>query len=153
MNMQSTLPNPPLPRARDPTQPLDWLLLTQHIPVLRISPALTAECHQVFVTALIALDPHKSMSQSSAAQVRIKFLTHEFWQHSITLTKMREERIGVLLDNPVEQRFLWPVSYIVAVRRYDGANTVRLRMRLDGVHPSNCSASMSPAQWSTGTSR
>ena len=93
------------------------------------------------------------MSQSSAAQVRIKFLTHEFWQHSITLTKMREERIAVLLDNPVEQRFLWPVSYIVALRRYDGANTVRLRMRLDGVHPSNCSASMSPAQWSTGTSR
>ncbi len=71
----------------------------------------------MLVAALTALDPHKSMLQSSAAQIRIKLSAHESWQLSITLTKMREEFVSVLLDDCVQQRFLGSMARIMAVRR------------------------------------
>ena len=53
------------------------------------------------MTALAALDPQKSMFEPPAAQVRIELSANESGQYRIALAEMLEERIGVLLDNPV----------------------------------------------------
>jgi hypothetical protein len=66
----------------------------------------------MLMTAPVALDSHKTMFQPPAAQVRIKLIAHESGQHGITFAKMREECIGVLLDNSIQQRFLGSMTRI-----------------------------------------
>jgi hypothetical protein len=55
---------------------------------------------------------------------------------------MLKERLGVLLDSLVEQRFLRPVARVTLLRRNDGGEAVRVRV-LASEHPPDWSASLS----------
>ena len=66
---------------------------------------------------------------------------------TIACVAMREESLGMLLDNPVEQRFFRTVARIVALRCGDGAEAERGRARLGSEHLPDWSASIPPAQW------
>jgi len=68
----------------------------------------------MLMTALAALDPHKPMFQPPATQVRIKLIAYESRQYSITFAWMREQCVGVLLDNSIQQRFLGAMSGVFA---------------------------------------
>jgi len=73
------------------------------------------------MTALVALDPQKTMFQPPVAQVRIELIAHESWQHGISFAKMCEECVGVLLDDCVQQR-----AGVVDARRPGSATLQRL---------------------------
>jgi hypothetical protein len=70
------------------------------------SPLATTERHQVFVAAAAALDAEESVFEPPAAQVRFELLAHEPGQRGVAFGEMLKERLGVLLDSLVEQRFL-----------------------------------------------
>jgi hypothetical protein len=55
---------------------------------------------------------------------------------------MLKERLGVLLDSLVEQRFLRPVARVTLLRRNDAGEAVRVRA-LDSEHPPDWSAPLS----------
>ena len=57
----------------------------------------------MLVPALVTLDTQESVFEPPAAQVRLEFLAHKTGQRCTALTKMGEQSLSVLLDNPVEQ--------------------------------------------------
>jgi len=91
------------------------------------------------------------MSQSSAAQVRIKLIAYESRQYSITFAKMREECVGVLLDNSIQQRFLGSMTRITLERRCECGAAMRFCVRSGSKHPTDWNASMPLAQCALGS--
>jgi len=84
--------------------------------------------------------------EPAAAQVRLELLAHEPGQRGVALGEILKERLGVLLDGLVEQRFLRPVARVTLLRRIGGGEAVRI-WALDGEHPSDWSA---PPSWAHG---
>ena len=82
------------------------------------------------------------MFEPPAALVRLELLAHEPGQRGIALGEMLKERLGVLLDSLVEQRFRRPVARVTLLRRGDGGEAVRIRA-FASEHPPDWSAPLS----------
>ena len=80
------------------------------------SAVLATESDQVLVSALVALHSQESMFEPPATQIRLELITHESGQCAIVLTEMGEERLCMLLDDPLEQRCFLAVTSVAALR-------------------------------------
>ncbi len=78
---------------------------------------------------------------------------YESGQHGITFAKVREECVGVLLDDCIQQRSLGAMTRITAVRRFECGEARRVRARAGGKHPTDWNASMPPTQCALGSLR
>ncbi len=105
----------------------------------------------MLMTALVALDSQKTMLQPPATQVRIKLIAYESRQYSITFAKMREECVGVLLNNSIQQRFLGSMTRITVQRRCEYGAAMRFCVRSGSKHPCDWNPSMPTALWALGS--